>query len=139
MSNNSIISGLRYKNAPAAIDWLCNTFGFTRHLVVEGEGDRIEHCQLLLPGGNMIMLGSSGDVSEYDKLMTAPEQVNGLNTQSLYVVIENLAAHYDKVVAAGATIIDPLSTKDYGGGGYGCLDLEGHVWSFGDYDPYPPD
>jgi uncharacterized glyoxalase superfamily protein PhnB len=39
-------------------------------------------------------------------------------------------------VAAGAEIVLPLEDKDYGGRGYGCRDLEGHVWSFGDYDPF---
>ena len=30
----TIIPCLRYRNAPAAIDWLCETFGFERQLVV---------------------------------------------------------------------------------------------------------
>ncbi len=30
----------------------------------------------------------------------------------------------------------PLEDKDYGGRGYSCRDLEGHVWSFGSYDPF---
>ena len=29
-----------------------------------------------------------------------------------------------------------LETKDYGGRGYTCRDLEGHLWSFGSYDPW---
>ena len=32
-----LIPCLRYRDAPAAIDWLCKTFGFERHLVVPGE------------------------------------------------------------------------------------------------------
>ena len=38
--------------------------------------------------------------------------------------------------AAGARIADPLEDKDYGGRGYSCFDPEGHVWSFGSYDPW---
>jgi uncharacterized glyoxalase superfamily protein PhnB len=35
---------LRYKNATAAIDWLCNAFGFERKMVVPGEGGSIAHA-----------------------------------------------------------------------------------------------
>jgi uncharacterized glyoxalase superfamily protein PhnB len=55
-----IIPTLRYRDAAAAIDWLCRAFGFARHLVVEGEGGRIAHAELTFAGG-MIMLGSTGD------------------------------------------------------------------------------
>jgi len=29
-----------------------------------------------------------------------------------------------------------IVNQDYGGRGYTCRDLEGHVWSFGTYDPW---
>ena len=35
----TVIPCLRYRNAPAAIEWLYQTFGFEKHLVVPGEGD----------------------------------------------------------------------------------------------------
>ena len=37
----TVIPCLRYRNAPAAIDWLCETFGFERQLVVPGENGTI--------------------------------------------------------------------------------------------------
>jgi len=36
----TIIPSLRYGNAPAAIEWVCLTFGFERHLVVPGDDER---------------------------------------------------------------------------------------------------
>lgn len=33
----TVIPCLRYRDAPAAIEWLCNTFGFEKQLVVPGE------------------------------------------------------------------------------------------------------
>ena len=30
----NIIPGMRYRDAQAAIDWLCDVLGFERHLVV---------------------------------------------------------------------------------------------------------
>lgn len=42
-----VIPTLRYRDARAAIDFLCEAFGFERHMVVEGEGDRdIAHAHL---------------------------------------------------------------------------------------------
>ena len=37
----SVIPGMRYQNAPAAIDWLCKAFGFEKQLVVPGEGEGV--------------------------------------------------------------------------------------------------
>ncbi len=37
MAGSRIIPRLRYHNAPAAIDWLCQALGFERHLVVKHE------------------------------------------------------------------------------------------------------
>ena len=55
-ANGSIIPGMRYHDAPKAIDWLCNAFGFSRHLVVPDDSGGIAHAQLTL-GNGMIMLG----------------------------------------------------------------------------------
>jgi uncharacterized glyoxalase superfamily protein PhnB len=42
-------------------------------------------------------------------------------------------------VAAGAEVVIKLQDADYGGRGYSCLDLEGHVWNFGSYNPWRVD
>ena len=58
---------MRYHDAAAAIEWLCEAFGFVRHLVVPGEGGIIAHAQLRF-GNSMIMLGSARD-DEFGKLV----------------------------------------------------------------------
>ena len=132
----TIIPGLRYQDAPKAIDWLCRAFGFEKHLVVPGEGDTIAHAQLRF-GNGMIMLGSAGKHGGgYDELVKTPAEVGGVNTQAPYVIVEDCDAHYAKARAAGAEIVLDLEDKEYGGRGYTCRDLEGNVWSFGDYDPF---
>ena len=57
MQKSSAIPCLRYRDAPAAIDWLRRVFGFEKHLVVPDTDGGIAHAQLTL-GGGMIMLGS---------------------------------------------------------------------------------
>ena len=44
----TVIPGMRYRDAPAAIEWLCRAFGFKTHLVVAGENGSIAHAQLVL-------------------------------------------------------------------------------------------
>ena len=56
----NIIPGMRYRDAPAAIEWLCDFLGFERHLVVPNEDGTIAHAQLVL-GNGMIMLGLAHD------------------------------------------------------------------------------
>ena len=52
----TIIPCLRYRNAPAAIDWLCAAFGFEKHAVHANPDGSIAHAQLNF-GNGMIMLG----------------------------------------------------------------------------------
>ncbi len=35
----TLIPSFRCKDAPTAIEWLCRAFGFTKQLVVPGEGE----------------------------------------------------------------------------------------------------
>jgi uncharacterized glyoxalase superfamily protein PhnB len=131
---SNIIPTLRYRDAAAAIDWLCEAFGFERHLVVPGEGGTIVHAQLVYENG-MIMIGSAGD-GHFDAYQKTPRDVGGVGTQSPYVIVDDADKHCARAVAAGAEILLPLEDADYGGRGYTCRDPEGHVWSFGTYDPW---
>lgn len=129
-----VIPCLRYRDAVAAIAWLCDTFGFDRHLVVPGDDGTIAHAQLSF-GGGMIMLGSAVD-SEYGRLIRQPDQIGDASTQSVYMVIADVDALYLRAKNAGARIVIGIKDEDYGGRGFSCLDPEGHLWSFGSYDPW---
>jgi uncharacterized glyoxalase superfamily protein PhnB len=131
----TVIPCLRYRDAPAAIDWLCSTFGFDRHLVVPGENGTIAHAQLSF-GNGMIMLGSESNNSEYGKLIVHPEQIGGKQTQTVYLTVSDADQVYRRAREAGAAILLDITDEDYGGRGFTCRDLEGHVWSIGTYDPW---
>ncbi|MFP6565158.1 MAG: VOC family protein [Myxococcota bacterium] len=132
---SSVIHSLRYDDAPAAIDWLCDALGFERNLVVPGEGNTIVHAQLTL-GDGMIMLGSHPHEGEFGEVQKPPRFTGGRVTSSAYLVVDDPDAHYERAVAKGAKVIDPLEDKEHGGRGYTCRDPEGNVWSVGDYDPW---
>lgn len=130
----TIIPSLRYRDAPGAIEWLCRAFGFQEHLVVPGSNGTIAHAELVL-GNGMVMLGSSVE-SEYGKLVKSPAEAGGILTQSSYVIVRDVDAHYATAKAAGAEIVIDIKDEDYGGRGYSCRDVEGQLWSFGSYDPW---
>ena len=129
----TIIPCLRYRNAPAAIDWLCQVFGFEKQMVVPGENNTIAHAQLSL---GMIMLGSTQNGGEWGKLIKQPDEIGGLETQSPYVVVADADAVYARAKAAGAQIVMEIKDQDYGSRDFSCRDPEGHLWNVGTYDPW---
>lgn len=130
----TVIPALRYRDAPAAIEWLCDNLGFEKHLVVPGANGAIAHAQLSF-GNGMIMLGSV-TTNEFGNLMKQPEEIGGAETVSPYLVVNNADAVYEKVKAAGGEILIEIKNEDYGGRGFSCRDLEGHIWNVGTYDPW---
>jgi uncharacterized glyoxalase superfamily protein PhnB len=131
---STIIPGHRYRNAPAAIDWLCQVFGFERHAVYEGENGSIGHAELTL-GDGMIMLGSGKD-DEYGRGFKAPDELGGIQTRSVYLVVPDADAAYSRALAAGAEVVRPLQDTPYGSREFTVKDPEGHTWSAGTYDPW---
>jgi len=131
----SVIPALQYNDAKAAIEFLCSAFGFEKHLVVDGPNNTIAHAQLSF-GNGMIMLGSHPHEGEYGEWVRPPEPPALINTQGIYVVVSDPDAHCARAKAAGAKIVMPLSDKDYGGRDYTARDIEGNIWTFGNYDPF---
>lgn len=122
-----IIPTLRYRDAPAAVRWLVDVVGFREALVVPGPDGTISHAQLTW-GNGMVMLASETDGSDGRLVLeTGPG--------ATYVVVDDVAAHHDRLVAAGAEIVQKLRDEDYGGQGYSVRDSEGNIWSFGSYRP----
>ena len=129
----TVVPCMRYRDAPAAIEWLCDTFGFEPQLVVPNEDGTIAHAQLSF-GNSMIMLGSVFD-TEFGRLMKQPAETGHFVTQSTYLVVNNADLVYGRALEAGAKILLDIKDEDYGGRGFTCRDPEGHVWSIGTYDP----
>jgi uncharacterized glyoxalase superfamily protein PhnB len=133
-AHSTIIPALRYHNAPAAIDWLCQVLGFEKKAVYPGPNGTIGHAELTL-GGGMIMLGSQKD-DAYGRGFKSPDEVGGVETRSSYVVVKDADAAYARAQAAGATIVRPIENMEYGSREFSLRDPEGHSWSVGTYDPW---
>ncbi len=128
-----ISSSLFYEDAAAAIDWLVRAFGFEVQERVEDEQGRIVHSQLVMDGG-LIMVGQTG-LQPDREYQQSPRRLDGVNTQSLAVFVDDADAHCERARAAGAEITMEPATQDYGEGywvdrTYGARDLEGHHWWF---------
>lgn len=130
----TVVPALRYRDAHVAIDWLCNAFGFERHAVY-AEADVVHHAQLTF-GNGMVMVSSAGAAGSWSERMVQPDEVGGRETQCPCLIVADADAHYAQAKAAGAEIVQDIADQDYGGRGYGCRDLEGHLWWFGSYDPW---
>ncbi|MFN7935644.1 MAG: VOC family protein [Bryobacteraceae bacterium] len=129
-----LIPCLRYRNAPAAIAWLCAAFGFERRLVVPGPDDTVLHAQLAL-GDGMIMLGSAR-ADDYGDHFRQPDEIGGNTTQMVCVVVPDADVVYTRAKATGAGITTEIHDQPYGGRGFACVDPEGHHWYVGSYDPW---
>lgn len=127
---SDIYPSLTYEDAPAAIEWLCRAFGFTRRLVVPGPEGAVIHSELSL-GTGVVMVSSEKPEMERIGPRRLPEGVHS----ALSVYVEDPDAHCARAVAAGAQVIRKLRTEDYGARGYMVKDPEGHLWYFGNYRP----
>ncbi len=115
------------------VAWLCDNFGFSRHLVVEDDKGGITHAELTR-GNGMIMIGNTRD-DDFGKLQKSVRALGG-STQSAYVIVDDVDAICTKAREAGAEIVMEPRDQEYGGRDFSCRDPEGQLWSFGTYDPW---
>lgn len=126
---SNIYPSLSYDDATAAIDWLCQAFGFEKRLVVSGPDGTVLHSELTI-GPGVIMIGST----RLDQGRVSPRSLTGIH-QALSVQVDDPDAHYERATNAGAEIMQELKDEEYGSRGYMVKDLEGHQWYFGTYRP----
>ena len=126
-------SAVFYQDAAAAIDWLCDAFGFEVRLKVEGEGGRIEHSELTYGEGVVMVSQEDPGSQRWKRVMRSPKSLDGAGTQFMMFYVDDADAHCDHARARGARIVDEPATHDYGEDywadrSYGALDPEGHLW-----------
>ena len=117
---------LRYEDAPRAIDWLCEAFGFERHEVHTDEDGRVVHAELLF-GDDVVGLSSEDVTSAF-----GPHAGQGW----VYVAVEDADAAdaaYERAKGAGADVLMEIADQEYGSRDFSVRDPEGNIWSFGTY------
>jgi uncharacterized glyoxalase superfamily protein PhnB len=129
-----IIPMLSYENGTAAMDWLCDVFGFTEKTRWLDNTGRLTHGEITM-GENMIMMATpSADYispanhrkicASAAKMYAVPYVINGV-----MVYVNDIEAHFKTAKIKGATILSVIET---GGPGtrYRAEDLEGQRWMF---------
>jgi uncharacterized glyoxalase superfamily protein PhnB len=114
----------RYRDAERAITFLTEAFGFEEAVVYRSaDGSRVDHAELRWPSGGGIMLGSLRETTDGINLAVA--------TGSVYIVVDDPDAVYDRARAAGATLVREIRNEDHGSREFTVRDPEGVFWSFG--------
>jgi uncharacterized glyoxalase superfamily protein PhnB len=114
---------LLYADVAAALDYLDRVFGCRETLRFAGDDGRVNHAEMSFPDGGEIMLGDPGEGYRN------PAELGGV-TQLVHVYVDDVDAHYDRAVRAGAVIERELADQPYGDRSYAAVDPEGHRWFF---------
>jgi uncharacterized glyoxalase superfamily protein PhnB len=112
---------LLYKDCDAALTWLAEAFGFEEVLRYTGEEGYVNHAEMRL-GDASIYMGDPGD--HYRN----PREVG--ETFGIYVLVDDVDAHYERAKAAGAEITEEPVDQEYGHRRYSANDPEGVHWYF---------
>lgn len=127
-ADSHVFPVLRFDDGTKAVEWLERVFGFRRHAVHEGSDGGIAHAEMSF-GNGMIMFGS---------MPAKPDPANPWSTErhGVYVFVADVDAHYRRAKAAGGEIVRDIADTSYGAREYSVRDLDGNLWSFGNYDPW---
>ncbi|MEL7178154.1 MAG: VOC family protein [Pseudomonadota bacterium] len=115
----SIVPYLSYADGKAAIAFLTKAFGLSVVQSYDDENGVLQHAEMRF-GNGIIMMGTA------DMAKGSP---------GIYLVVEDVQAHFDAAKAAGAQIVYPPEQTEWGTWRYRAKDPEGHEWSFGSYAP----
>lgn len=128
-SHGGIWAGIVSADAPAAIRFLVDLFGFEETLVVPGEEPGVvEHSQLAWPEGGVVQVSTAGRPGN-------PYADRPVGTESLYVITADPLAVWNRCVAAGVEVVATPAAPDYDPDGlvFAVRDPDGNIWSFGTY------
>ena len=114
---SGVIPVLTYPDVAAAVSWLSRVFGFVEHVRI---GDH--RAQMGFGDGAIIVADATNDRRE-------PRRDDGV-THAVMLRVDDVAAHYRKVLAAGAEVLGEPTNHVYGERQYSAIDLAGHRWTF---------
>ena len=118
---------LLYEDVDAALTFLSQAFGFKEVLRYTGEEGYVNHAEMRM-GDGKIYLGDPGEQYRNPKTL-------GNETVGIYVLVDDVDAHFERAKAAGAEIVREPYDTDYESREYTARDPEGNFWSFGTYRP----
>jgi len=124
-------SYLAYRDAPTALRFLEEAFGFTTTMQVPDEQGGIAHAELRL--GDVAVVVFS-DYDQYDR----PQPKGATVGFGLYISVEQATgvdAFFARAVSAGASPVWEPAMSEWGNHRCRVRDLEGYEWTFGTHRP----
>ena len=125
-----VVPTLVYTDVGQAIDWLCQTFGFTEILRYGAPGSA-DGAQLGVGAGSVALTKARvGQSAEWgDPAALRPPRSDEV-THTIGVHVADVDAHYAHAKQHGARILHPPETYSFGERQYTAEDLGGHRWTF---------
>ena len=123
---------LYYEDGGAAVEFLCDVFGFEERIVTRRGDGTLLHAEVGI-GESVVMLGTPVDEAGQPKSQKTLRDLAQRHS-SVMCSIDDIDAHYEKARAGGAVIQSELQLQDYGPRSYSATDPEGHVWHFASRD-----
>jgi uncharacterized glyoxalase superfamily protein PhnB len=121
----TIVPRVPYEDIRAALAFLERAFGFREIPTSRGvrADGAIGHTMVEF-GGGVIGIGAQGAHGAISPKST------GITSQYISVYVDDVDAHYERALAAGARIASGMRDESGGYRTYEALDLEGHRWRF---------
>jgi uncharacterized glyoxalase superfamily protein PhnB len=126
----TVVPMLVYPDVRAAVAWLTEAFGFAEQTRI---GDSHRSQMSIGNDGAVIVVEASGDhvaPASGDHVAPATATATRAAAQITRVRVEDANAQYDRVLAAGARVLEPITDREYGERDFSVEDLAGHQWQF---------
>jgi PhnB protein len=112
---------LLYEDVAGALDFLTRAFGFEETLRYTGPEGYVNHAEMRIADGVILMGDPGGDYRN-------PAHLGG-RTQMVCVNVDDVDAVFEQARAAGAEITEEPADQEYGERRFMARDPEGHAWS----------
>lgn len=113
MPPSTVIPVLAYEDVGQAVEWLSQTFGFRERWRAASH-----RAQLSVGDGAVVVTEARGELSSSHAC------------HSVMVRVDDVDAHYERVRAGGARVLDAPADYPYGERQYTAEDPGGHRWTF---------
>jgi uncharacterized glyoxalase superfamily protein PhnB len=121
----TIVPMLVYADAPGALEFLAEAFGFIERYRMDMPDGSVGHAEIGL-GDQVVMIASEWHAGG----VVSPLRLPALHAQ-IFVRVDDVDAHHARARAAGATIAAEPADQEYGERTYRAIDPEGQRWIFG--------
>lgn len=130
----SLHAYLSYRDAPAALIWLGEAFGFETTMQFPDDKGGLQHSELRRDDVAIVVFTAD---EEYDRPTRRGETVG----HGLYVAVADEAEVnriHATAVQANATVVWEPGSTEWGNYRFRAVDPEGYEWTFGTHKPGEP-